>query len=271
MKKLTEQKYWESKYKSNESGLTHNAYKSNLPHVIERLLVPYMHSNQINLITENISVKENSKIVEIGSAPGYFVCELAEILKIEPYGVEYSENGAKVNREVFKMHGFNEENVIYADFFSEDFLKRHENFFDIVISRGFIEHFDSPENAVSAHLRILKKNGYIAVIVPNKTGINRFLSLFFNKDSLHMHNLRIMHIDEFENIFPRNKVSKILAKYFGIFDLYQFNPSLSRKRIHSLAMKLQKVLYILYRMKPKSMNLDSRIFSPMLIFVGRKL
>ncbi|MGE3063461.1 MAG: class I SAM-dependent methyltransferase [bacterium] len=271
MKKLTEQKYWESKYRVNNPDLTFSAYKSRLPSFIEKLLVPYMHDCQIKFIKDNIILPKNSRGVEVGSAPGYFITELAEKMNFEPYGIEYSQSGADSNKEIFKMHGYEDKNVIMSDFFSEDFLKNHEDFFDMVISRGFIEHFDSPEHVIKNHLKILKKGGYLVLIVPNKTGINRRLSLFFNRDSLDMHNLRIMRLKNFENAVPADSVEKILSRYFGIFDLYQFNPSKSKKRIHLAAMKLQKLLYLLYRIKPESINLDSRMFSPMLIFIGRRI
>jgi 2-polyprenyl-3-methyl-5-hydroxy-6-metoxy-1,4-benzoquinol methylase len=44
-----------------------------------------------------------------------------------------------------------------------------------VISFGFIEHFDNPENVIQKHLDLLKPGGILIVGVPNFTGIHGIL------------------------------------------------------------------------------------------------
>jgi len=270
MKKLTERKYWEKKYEAENGKMTFSAYESSLPLSLGRLFVPYVHSKQLEIILKNAPLKPKSKMVEIGSAPGYFITELASLMKAEPFGIEYSKSGAEMNRKVFSMHGYPEKNVIEADFFSDSFMAENEERFDMVVSRGFIEHFDDPTDAIERHIRLVGRGGYLIVIVPNKSGVNRLFSLFFNRDSLKMHNLEIMRIGKFAGLFPSAVLEKKIVRYFGIFDLYQFNPSAGRKRIHSLLMKLQKALYPLYSLTSDSQCLDSADLSPMLIYIGRK-
>ncbi|MDD3804008.1 MAG: class I SAM-dependent methyltransferase [bacterium] len=272
MKKLTERKYWEKKYQSENGKMTLSAYESSLPASIGNLFVPYVHSKQLEIILKNVSLKPKSRIVEIGSAPGYFITELATLLKAVPFGIEYSKSGAEMNRKIFRMHGYPDKNVIEADFFSESFMNEYEESFDMVVSRGFIEHFDDPSNVVGRHIKLLKTGGYLVVIIPNKTGINSRLSLFFNKDSLNMHNLSIMKIKNFSRLFSSAVLEKKVVRYFGIFDIYQFNPSTGKKKqIHSLLMKLQKILYPLYSLTADSQSFDSADFSPMLIYIGVKI
>lgn len=45
------------------------------------------------------------KIVEIGSAPGFFVIEIAKIFSAQPYGIEKSENGYEMNKRIFFFYG----------------------------------------------------------------------------------------------------------------------------------------------------------------------
>lgn len=67
---------------------------------------------------------------------------------------EYSPVGAKLNRENFKDWGLNPEHVIESDFFADDFQSAYRAQFDVVISRGFIEHFTSLQPVIDAHRRI---------------------------------------------------------------------------------------------------------------------
>src|SRR3972149_11227532 len=45
------------------------------------------------------------KVLEIGSAPGEFLVRFSRAYGCVPYGVEYSEIGAELNRAVFRRNG----------------------------------------------------------------------------------------------------------------------------------------------------------------------
>ncbi|HNA96843.1 MAG TPA: methyltransferase domain-containing protein, partial [Chitinophagaceae bacterium] len=98
----------------------------------------------------------------------------------EPYGVEYAEAGANLNREVFRQNGLDPNNVIRADAFSEEFLSRYEGYFDLVISRGFIEHFTEMDKVINMHLRLLKPGGKLIVTIPKLTGVPNLIFRVFN-------------------------------------------------------------------------------------------
>ncbi len=61
--------------------------------------------------------REGLKVVEIGSAPGDTLVRLKETFSFIPYGVEYSPQGAELNRKTFREHNIDASNVIEADFF----------------------------------------------------------------------------------------------------------------------------------------------------------
>ena len=52
--------------------------------------------------------------------------------------------------------------------------------FDVVMSRGFIEHFDEPSSVVDRHLDLLKPGGLLVVSIPNLRGVNGLLTRFFH-------------------------------------------------------------------------------------------
>lgn len=84
------------------------------------------------------------RLIEIGSAPGRHLAALSQRLGVEPFGVEHTAAGAALNRTVFERHGLAPGNVLEADFFSREFQEEHRQVFDVVLSRGFLEHFSDP-------------------------------------------------------------------------------------------------------------------------------
>ncbi|MDI6699740.1 MAG: class I SAM-dependent methyltransferase [bacterium] len=210
------------------------------------------------------------KIVEIGSAPGHFIIEIAKIFSAQPYGIEKSENGYEMNKRVFSFYGYNEGNVFFKDFFDKD-MEEFYDYFDVVISRGFIEHFDKQKDFLKRHLLFLRDKGFIIVTVPNKKNFNRFLSKFFKSETLEGHNLKVMNLKFFKKFAQENNLSIIFLGYIGIFDLYQINPSLRKKKIYNFFMKFQKILYLLFNFLPESINLNSSYFSPLILFIAKKI
>lgn len=266
MKNLLSKKFWDEKYSENK--IDDQMYVSKFSK-FSKLLSPYVNEIILKIIYDNLKGKKIKRIVEIGSAPGYFICEIATMLKSIPFGIEISSTGYEMNRKVFLKKGYDEKNIIFTDFFSEK-IDGYENFFDLVVSRGFIEHFEDPEQVLERHLKILKKNGYLVVTVPNKTGFNKIMTKFLNEKSLEGHNLETMNLSFFKDFARKNHLKVYFLSYAGIFDLYQFNPSKNRRKIFDLLMKFQKILYFFYRLKPYSLNLDSPQFSPLVVFIAKK-
>jgi SAM-dependent methyltransferase len=253
MKNLLSKKFWDEKY--NKEKIDDQMYISKFSKFskFSRLLSPYVNEIILKIIYDRLKGKKINKIVEIGSAPGYFICEVAKELKSIPFGIEISSTGYEMNKKVFQMKGYDETNVIFADFFSQTTLFRSD-----------------PEQVLKRHLKILKKDGYLVVTVPNKTGFNKIITRFLNEKSLEGHNLETMKLSFFEDFAKKNHIKICFLGYAGIFDIYQFNPSKNKKKIFDLMMKIQKILYIFYRMKPDSLNFDSKNFSPLVVFIARK-
>jgi len=148
--------------------------------------------------------------VEIGSAPGQNLVKLAKELGVTPFGIEYTEEGARLNRELFVRNGLNPDNVLCEDFFSPA-LDSLAGTFDIVTSFGFVEHFDEPVPVIKRHIDFCRVGGYVAISIPNIQGIYYFWNKVFNPRVIETHNTAIMRngvffalceeLDNFEIIF----------------------------------------------------------------------
>jgi SAM-dependent methyltransferase len=216
--------------------------------------------------------QEGLKVLEIGSAPGDTLVRLKETFGYIPYGVEYSEPGAKLNREIFTGHGIDPSNVIQADFFSPEFQDKYRGYFDIVLSNGFIEHFTNVEDVIRGHINVLAKGGHLVVIIPNLRGMNYFLCYVFNRKIPAMCNIKIMRKDEFRRLFGEEFLQSKFCGYYGTFDFGVFNTEQGSplRFLLGLCKVWQAIFNAVFPRLFRDKGAESSFFSPYLIFIGIK-
>lgn len=292
MKRLSEKEYWdavhvqekhswETKQQPNDSDLKRptllQRFKSGAKALLgdkgRGLLTGYEDHLIWNVIYEKyIPRAEGAKVLEVGSAPGDHLVQLNRKFGLEPYGVEYSETGVKLNREIFRTNHINPDNVIDADFFSEAFQEQYREFFDLVISRGFIEHFADVEDTVRKHLNLLAKGGRLIIIIPNLRGLNYVLGMMFHREVIAIHNLEIMQKDVFSSLFEHQNLRPLFCDYNGVFSFYLFNTKETSPMRHVLkaCFHLQLILNAAFHLLFKNKPVESRWSSPSLIFIGVK-
>ncbi len=255
--RLTKNEYWQSVYEKKGWRF----FK------MPRFLATVCYSEKI--LWENIYLKylpktSGLKILEIGSAPGGNLVKFHRIFGYEPFGVDYSQKGAELNRKKFKTAGLSQNNVIFADFMSDAFQRAHQERFDIAYSRGFIEHFSDTKEVVEKHLNVLSRGGYLIVIIPNLRGINYCFQRLFNKEVIAMHNLAIMDKIKFHGLFPTSYLEELYCNYFGTFNFGLFKDR--RKIFDFLQWQLNLALPLLFGKR----GFENRFSSPYLIYIGRK-
>jgi SAM-dependent methyltransferase len=213
-----------------------------------------------------------SNILEVGSAPGKFLVKFSQRYGCVPYGVEYSETGAQANRTLFAASGYNPDNVICADFFSETFLNAYAGRFDLVISRGFIEHFTDVSAVIDRHASLLAPNGHLVISIPNLRGLNYALVRFFHPEVIAIHNLEIMKKDAFAKLFERDDLEPLFCDFYGTFSFYVFNaqPQSPRRHAMNAAYRLQPLLNLGFRSVFGDRGCETAFCSPYLLYVGRR-
>ena len=274
MKRLTNKDYWNNynnHYRTNKVVRLINlrSKKSLYYHELTKIIKPY--------------VKPNSKIIEVGCAPGNLLIEITKSFKLQPYGVDYTKKGVEVTRDNFKRNNFDTKNIVYADFFSKKFQKENKEKYDIVSSFGFIEHFDNVEKVIGLHLNILKKGGTLIISLPNfnlKIG-NKLLFSLISKKTMAMYNFDIMEPSNLKNAIPNSvKIHKL--KYFGNpFEnlLFSFMPNCKSKVLGHLRLSLfllilasQRLIMdpLLIILSKINISLSNKYFSQEFILIGTK-
>jgi SAM-dependent methyltransferase len=282
MDSLTQREHWDAVHASERAEVTRprllagGHWRATLKNLVGQRLLATTQSyddHQIwNVLYPRFMPRPGATVVEIGSAPGEHLVRLRERFGLVPYGIEYSASGVEVNRALFAARGLDPAHVIPMDFFSEECRARYREHFDVVVSRGFIEHFKDPAGVVDRHLELLKPGGLLIVTIPNLRGLNHGLTRLFHPELLPMHNLQIMARDPFLGLFDPDRVEALDCAYVGTFSFYLFSvtPGSRLAPVLWAAMKAQVLLNATFRACFGDRGAENRFTSPQLFFAGRK-
>ena len=284
---LAEQDYWETywRFKSGDYsarlvGKDSSAGPLGRVNFIDTVKA-YAQENYHDYLFWNVVYKKfmpgggKIKVLEIGSAPGYHLVRLNRVFGCVPYGVENSDRGVEINREVFRAHGIRPDNVIHEDFFSEKFQREYREYFDVIISRGFIEDFGDSDAAgvIEKHKNLLKPGGRLFAAIPNFKGINYIGLALFSRELLKEVNFNIMDMGNFRRIFDDKQWELLYCRYYGTFncgDRFSPRKDIVMRSVLTLCNGVQKVLNVLFRVLLRDEGAETGIFSPYIVFVGAK-
>ncbi len=113
---------------------------------------------------------KGAKVLEAGCGSGVWAF-LLEQVGFEIWGVDFSEAAIKGATEYAKYHNLS------SRFFQGDVREMSfpDNYFDVVVSYGVIEHFPDSENAVKEFYRVLRPGGACLVTAPNPFTFHRLI------------------------------------------------------------------------------------------------
>lgn len=262
MKSLAQKNHWDKIYQKNYSLINKI---SNLS-----IFESYYYYALFSLLQRFLS-KEYRSIIEVGCAPGNYLVKFYKKFSLEPFGIEYAEDGYRKTVENLRAYGVAENNIFLADFFDDSFLNNQMNSFDVVFSAGFIEHFPNPELIVKRHMSLVREGGLLICLIPNVRYMNAILT---PKSIIDIHNLSIMNQTSFRKIF--DGCGDILyCDYFGglfNFGLYNYeNPILRLIRIIAYVAQrilVDPILKLLFLIRGK--DCTSKYWSPSLLCVIKK-
>lgn len=153
-------------------------------------------------------------VFEVGCAPGKWLAFMAKEFAMNPSGIEYSEAGMIATLENFRILQLAPGSILTGDFFQA----KPERQFDVVMSFGFIEHFDNVDEVVDLHLQWVKPGGILILGVPNFCGIYSFIQGILDQEILDKHNLKIMNLNYFRSLAASFKLEPIFLDYIGSFE-----------------------------------------------------
>jgi SAM-dependent methyltransferase len=208
----------------------------------------------------------HGEVFEVGCAPGKWLAFMVKTFGMKANGIEYSDAGMKATRRNFQALNLPIDTIIAGDFFDI----RPEPRFDVVMSFGFIEHFDKPDAVVARHAAWLKPGGKLIIGVPNFSGIYKPLQTILDRSILDKHNLNIMHLGYFRGLAQPLRLELQSLEYIASFE-----PSLpvAKRGFTNLAKFLVKVFLrvsVYIRRSPILDDLNASWLSAYILAIYRK-
>jgi 2-polyprenyl-3-methyl-5-hydroxy-6-metoxy-1,4-benzoquinol methylase len=195
---LTDQSYW-----SNYYG-RHRQPSPNSESIIAA------GSRLDNCWDETIKAAGTPKTIwEIGCYPGRYV---AARHGMRALGLDFNDDTETVERNLAAM-GVTDFKAIQADFFS--YIPEEKA--DVVISLGFVEHFQDLDDVLDRHLNYLSDSGALFVIVPNMRGLIYPYKLLVDRANMNIHNLEAMKLSVYRRFAERNNLKIKFLRYKGGF------------------------------------------------------
>ena len=170
----------------------------NYPSALEGSFEPTRDNRFLSFFKKNVFSKlkeiNSKKILEIGCYDGYI------LYNIKKSGLNVTGCDPSKGAEIGKKFGLN----IIKQFFKPDYFTNKKLFFDIIISRHFLEHTIKPKEIISNITKVMKPNGYLILEIPN-------IEFYLNKGLLEVFSLQ--HLHGFSSLsisnllsYPQNKI-----------------------------------------------------------------
>lgn len=257
MKSLANTEFWEKNFYSCNKTENEKCWDDSV----------YANKKIHSILNKYLPKGDKYKVLEIGCYPGSKLIFLKKKFGYSIYGVEINKQfvkETKANLKRFNIKG----KIIHSDFFSRSFLKKNRLKFNILLDYGFIEHFENFEKIINNYSSLLKKKGYLIIIIPNFSGLYKF---FVSKKLLKAHNLKIMNKDFFEKEISR-RFNKLFCNYVG--GVYTDSSKESNVNLILNNRGISKILVLAFNFFNKIMNfvpvIESKLLSPHLMYIGMK-
>jgi len=258
VKSFAKKDFWEKEFVSdNKEGLEKSWDNS-----------VYANRKLHLLLKKYLPKGKNYKILEVGCYPGSKLIFFKKNFDYSIYGVEFVKKACiktRDNLEKFNVKG----KIICSDFFNESFLKKYKLKFDIILDFGFCEHFKNFNEIIKNYSDLLRKRGYLIIIMPNFGGLYK---LFASKELIRLHNLNIMNLKTIEQVTSRY-FKKLFCKYVG--GMYTDSSEESNIGMLIKNKSLRNFFLFLFICLNKIMNyipiMESKILSPYIVYFGQKI
>ena len=212
---LTDREFWETEYYWSRSR---GAVRPDEGFAFDRSLA--------RVLAARAPARAGDTVVEVGCAPGKWLVFYAERFGARVSGVEYSGMGAELSRANLAACGL--EGAIHE----EDFFAMVPQPHDIVLSFGFLEHFEDLAGTFARHVEFVAPGGRLVLGVPNFRGVNRAVQRLADPGYLARHNTAAMSRQRLRSFGRASALELEHLDYLGGFDPSLLRVDRTRPRWH---------------------------------------
>jgi 2-polyprenyl-3-methyl-5-hydroxy-6-metoxy-1,4-benzoquinol methylase len=170
--------YWDYNWENREIPTAIDPRAKSLDNYANRKFHECFHKTFSSVDTSH------QRLLEIGCAGSAWLPYFAKEFGFEVHGIDYSELGCRQAAQVLANEGVEGE-IVCADFFSPPEPMLGD--FDVVWSRGVLEHFEDTATCASAFSRFLRPGGLMITIIPNLSGVLGLIQRMINRPVFDMH------------------------------------------------------------------------------------
>jgi cyclopropane fatty-acyl-phospholipid synthase-like methyltransferase len=203
-----------------------------------------------------LSSAGGGEAIEIGCGSGNYMIYIAKEFGYRISGLDYSDNMDYV-RANLAFNGIRDADLFNIDFFDFKPAKKY----DLVLSGGFVEHFDDYEGVVRRHAELAKPGGLVVIIVPNLTHIHWILCSICAPEVLRVHRFPLMRKGVLKSALEKSRLTVLHCDYHKTFRPTYRLPSI----LDYTSRAIQKGLRLV-----RLDNIGNSFGSPYLISVSRK-
>jgi SAM-dependent methyltransferase len=210
-------------------------------------------------------------LLEIGCAQSAWLPYFARAFGFVVSGLDYSEIGCALERDVLRAAGVSGD-IVCADFFEPPPALRSQ--FDVVCSFGVAEHFEDTAAALRAFAAYLRPGGLMITLIPNLTGLVGRLTKLFNRPVYDRH--VPLTAADLGNAHVAANLSVLRCEYFlsvgfGVANLNGLDPYSVSTRTKRLALRtLERMSVLVWVAEDRLVRLPStRAWSPFAVCVAR--
>jgi trans-aconitate methyltransferase len=196
------------------------------------------------------------RCLEVGAIPGTFLVYLHKRHGYRITGIDFADNES-VFHDTMRING-----VAQYEFVHGDFLDYHPaNTFDVVLSFGFVEHFDDYVTIIQRHCAFVDDDGFVVITMPNFRRLQFVYHALFDRKNLLFHNLDVMDIDVVDTVLSRCGFTKRFAGYEGGLEFW------TEERPKNVLVRAIEVVVRSFANKIGPHVPNSSLYSPHLVFI----
>lgn len=175
--------------------------------------IPYLIKTYFKAVKKlKGNLPKNPKVLEVGCGNGFF------IKAIRDFGFTKNAFGVEPSKKMVIQAESSLRSKIKIDFFKSDLFPK-ENF-DLILCFHTLDHMIDPNDFVRGAFSMLKKNGYVFVVVHDTHGLSAKIfgerSAIFDIEHIYLFNKSTLSL-----LFSRNKFK--VVKVFNLVNSYPLN------------------------------------------------
>jgi SAM-dependent methyltransferase len=167
------------------------------------------------ILEQHLKPDPAKSVLEVGCAGGEYLCYLAKQFRFIPFGVDFSDKIKKTG-DLFAFNGMAPPTLYLADFFNW----QPNRTFDVVLSVGFIEHFEDTHKVIQKHVDLLAPGGKLIITLPHFAHMQYVFHWLIDRENLRVHNTRMMRLPVIRKALEGLPVRVEHLDYFQTFGFW---------------------------------------------------